>query len=98
MSIKLAEVLITLTRTVDEARVRARVNRPHMMALKRRLRAKKSYAVSVLAIVELRDSRSMRTPRMLNSTSLLSALRLRACDMELDHDVVSSVVVLFMVS
>lgn len=39
---KLAEVLMTLTRTVEVASVRARVKRPHMMALKRRLRPKKS--------------------------------------------------------
>lgn len=39
---KLADVLMMLTRTVDDARVRARVNRPHMMALKRRFMPKKS--------------------------------------------------------
>jgi hypothetical protein len=40
VTMKLADVFITLTRTVDEARVRARVNSPHIMALKRRFKAK----------------------------------------------------------
>ena len=40
---KFADVLIMLTRTVEEARVRARVKRPHMMALKRRFMPKKSW-------------------------------------------------------
>jgi hypothetical protein len=35
-------VLMMLTRTVEEARVRARVKSPHMTALKPRLSAKKS--------------------------------------------------------
>jgi hypothetical protein len=39
---KFALVLITLTRTVEDARVSARVNRPHMMALKRRFMPKKA--------------------------------------------------------
>ena len=41
---KLADVFMMLTRTVEEARVRARVKRPHMMALKRRFMPKKSCA------------------------------------------------------
>lgn len=45
VTMKLADVLIMLTRTVEEARVRARVKRPHMMALKSRLRPKKSCAL-----------------------------------------------------
>lgn len=40
---KLADVFITLTRTVEDARVRARVNSPHMTALKTMLRPKNSY-------------------------------------------------------
>jgi hypothetical protein len=43
VSMKFEEVFMTLTRTVEVASVRARVKRPHMIALKRRLRAKKSY-------------------------------------------------------
>jgi hypothetical protein len=38
---KLAEVLMMETRVVDEARVRAAVNRVHMARLKRRFRPKK---------------------------------------------------------
>lgn len=37
---------------------------------------------------------SGHTPRMPNSTILLDGLRLRDCDIELDHEAVSSVVVL----
>jgi hypothetical protein len=45
---KFALVFMILTRTVDEASVRARVKRPHIMALKMRLHAKKScYYVSL---------------------------------------------------
>lgn len=43
VSMKLALVLMTLTRTVLLASVRARVKRPHMMALKRRFIAKKNW-------------------------------------------------------
>lgn len=39
---KFALVLITLTRTVLVARVRARVNKPHIIALKRRFMPKKA--------------------------------------------------------
>ena len=39
---KLAEVLMTLTLVVLEARVRARVKRPHMTPLKTRFKTKKS--------------------------------------------------------
>jgi hypothetical protein len=39
---KLAEVLMTLTLVVLEARVRARVKRPHMIPLKMRLQTKKN--------------------------------------------------------
>ena len=44
---KLADVFMMLTRTVEEARVRARVKRPHMMALKIRLHPKKALDASV---------------------------------------------------
>lgn len=45
--IKFALVFITLTRTVLDARRSALVNKPHMMALKRRLRRKKNYLIFV---------------------------------------------------
>lgn len=48
MSMKLALVLITLTRTVLVASVKARVKRPHIKALKVRFRRKKN-CVSRLA-------------------------------------------------
>lgn len=41
---KLALVLMTLTRTVLVASVRARVKRPHITALNPRFMAKKNYA------------------------------------------------------
>jgi hypothetical protein len=41
VNMKFALVLITLTRTVLDARVRARVKRPHMTALKARFMRKK---------------------------------------------------------
>lgn len=44
---KFALVFITLTRTVLDARRSALVNKPHMMALKRRLRRKKNYLIFV---------------------------------------------------
>ena len=47
VSTKLALVLMTLTRTVLLARVRARVKRPHMIALKSRFIPKKDYAARV---------------------------------------------------
>lgn len=46
--IKFALVFITLTRTVLDARRSALVNKPHMMALKRRLRRKKNYSIFVI--------------------------------------------------
>lgn len=49
---KLAEVLMTETRTVEDARVRARVKSPHMMALKRRFMPKKACALSEGTSVE----------------------------------------------
>lgn len=39
---KFADVFMTETRTVEDARVRARVKRPHIMALKRRFMPKKA--------------------------------------------------------
>ena len=39
---KFALVLITLTRTVEDASVSARVKRPHMIALKSRFKPKKA--------------------------------------------------------
>jgi hypothetical protein len=42
---KFALVLMTLTRTVELASVRARVKRPHIIALKTRFRPKKSWWV-----------------------------------------------------
>jgi len=42
---KLADVLMTLTLVVLEARVRARVKRPHMIPLKTRFKTKKSWWV-----------------------------------------------------
>lgn len=39
---KFADVLMTETRTVDDASVRARVKRPHIMKLKRRFMPKKT--------------------------------------------------------
>ena len=39
---KLEDVFITLTRVVDVANVSARVNNPHMIALKRKLRPRNS--------------------------------------------------------
>jgi hypothetical protein len=42
VTIKFAEVLMMLTRTVEDPRVRARVKSPHITALKMRLSAKKS--------------------------------------------------------
>lgn len=47
VTIKLQEVLITLTRTVLLARVRARVKRPHIIALKMRFRPKNACTMSV---------------------------------------------------
>jgi hypothetical protein len=44
---KFALVLMTLTRTVELASVRARVKRPHMTALKRRLSPKKIWGMLV---------------------------------------------------
>lgn len=41
VTIKLADVFIILTRTEEDASVRERVKRPHMMALNRRLQPKK---------------------------------------------------------
>ena len=43
VSTKLADVLIIETRTVDVASVKARVNKPHMIALKRIFKPKKIY-------------------------------------------------------
>lgn len=50
VSMKFALVLITLTRTVLVANVRARVNKPHMMALKRRFMPKKNCAARIRCI------------------------------------------------
>lgn len=44
---KFALVLMTLTRTVLLARVRARVNKAHIIALKARFMEKKNYAEKV---------------------------------------------------
>jgi hypothetical protein len=48
---KFALVLITLTRTVLLASVRARVNNPHMIALKSRFIPKKNYVRKVRTFV-----------------------------------------------
>ena len=45
VTIKFADVFMMLTRTVEEARVRARVKSPHMIALKTRFIPKKSCAL-----------------------------------------------------
>jgi hypothetical protein len=47
VSIKLALVLMTLTRTVLLARVRARVKSPHMIPLNNRFSPKKDYDAEV---------------------------------------------------
>lgn len=44
--IKFADVLITETRTVEDARVRARVKRPHITALNKRFMPKKTCYLS----------------------------------------------------
>jgi hypothetical protein len=98
VTMKFAEVFMMLTRTVEEARVRARVKRPHIMALKRRLHPKKSYGPSEYFVMKERDGvRGRRTPRIVYSTILLEALRPKASAIELDHDAVSVVVVLHIV-
>lgn len=51
VSMKFALVLITLTRTVLLASVRARVNNPHMIALKSRFIPKKNYVRKVRTFV-----------------------------------------------
>ena len=95
---KFAEVFMMLTRTVEEARVRARVKRPHIMALKSRLHPKKSYGSSEYFVIEERDEvRGRRTPRIVYSTILLEALRPKARAIELDQEAVSVVVVLHIV-
>jgi hypothetical protein len=43
VTMKLAEVLMTLTRTVEDAKVSARVNNPHIIPLNAMLSKKKSY-------------------------------------------------------
>lgn len=50
VTMKLALVLITLTRTVLLAKVSARVKRPHMTALKARFMAKKNYHMISLSL------------------------------------------------
>jgi hypothetical protein len=51
VSMKFALVLMTLTRTVLLAKVRARVKRPHMIALKSRFIPKNPYEKGVSDIV-----------------------------------------------
>ena len=89
---KLADVFMMETRTVEEASVRARVKRPHIMALKRRFRRKNVCWWS--ADIEGEVAALARTPRIMNSTNLFSGPRLNAPEIACDHDVVSSVVVL----
>jgi hypothetical protein len=74
---------MTLTRTVEDAKVRARVNSPHMIPLNTRLSMKKSYEhVRERRYAEERTeaerigNEEWRTPRMVNSTILFEGLRL----------------------
>ena len=66
---------MTLTRTVEDAKVRARVNSPHMIPLNTRLSMKKSYNMSGTEAERIGDE-EWRTPRMENSTILFEGLRL----------------------
>lgn len=73
VSMKFALVLITLTRTVLLANVRARVNNPHMIALKSRFIPKKNYVKEVRTVVSGSSRREIRTPRTSASTIRLSS-------------------------
>lgn len=88
---KFADVLMMETRTVEDARVRARVKRPHMMALKRRFMPKKVWHVLER---RSRDFIRVRTARRAYSKNLFEGSRPNAAARELDQELVSSVVVL----
>lgn len=93
VSMKLALVLMTLTRTVLLASVRARVKRPHMIALNRRFIAKKNCAFKVRGAERWQSIEQVRTPLTSSSNTMLSFFRPKKCDSPVAHDVVSWVVV-----
>ena len=90
---KLALVLITLTRTVLVASVRARVKRPHITALKARFIRKKNLHDHQPSSIEALKMSRIRTPRTKTSTIPLGSLKPKMCEMPVVHVVVSCVVV-----
>ena len=94
VSMKFALVLMTLTRTVLLASVSARVNKPHMIALKSRFIPKKNYMQevrSVYSIVWTAVCHVIHTPRTSASTTRLSSFMPK----KNDHFSNSVVVVIF---
>lgn len=100
---KFADVLIMLTRTVDDASVRARVKSPHIMPLKTRLRTKKNWwrgSCEYLGFsIALRGKDDwghggVHTPLTRYSMNLFGSARPNRWDSPSAHEVVSVVVVL----
>ena len=73
VSTKFALVLITLTRTVLLARVRARVKSPHITPLKIKFDMKKAYVVLVTYCRDTSVVKADRTPLTRNSTTTLGS-------------------------
>jgi len=84
VSMKFALVLITLTRTVLLANVRARVKSPHMIALKSRFIPKKNYVAdirnTVIYRLDMLGLWVIHTPRTSASTITLSSFMPKKCD------------------
>lgn len=85
---KFADVLITLTRTVLLASVRARVKSPHITPLKVRFSAKKNCVRRQSVSTDICD-RTRLAPLTRYSTSMLSSSRPKKWEMVVAQEVVS---------